>query len=233
MTYQRNMPSLGGCGELEDGVDEGLPEGVEQPEIAAGDHDEAQDDRGGLADLAPIGPLDAPQLVPDVAQEDYEARASAPCRRARVLGGLLGDRRIDAARGHEVALDLVGRGLVVELVLQAFSALGREGEARLGEPRLVGEAGRVVQRGKDGRAGGVDVGRRLAQPGLVDVGVVEPHVARRGVALAARATGAPGALLAPAPLLRALTISGHPRSSVTGSRGARCGDGTTCSTCAA
>src|SRR3954471_7619298 len=103
MTYQRNMPSLGEGGELEDGVDEGLPDGVEQAEIAAGDHDEAQDDRGGLADLAPIGPLDAPQLVPHVAQEDDEARAPAAGRRPGVLGGLLRDGRIDAAGGHQIA----------------------------------------------------------------------------------------------------------------------------------
>ena len=40
---------------------------VEQAQVAAGDDDEAEDDGGGLADLAAVGPLDAAQLVDAVA----------------------------------------------------------------------------------------------------------------------------------------------------------------------
>src|SRR4051812_25228732 len=45
--------------ELEDGVDERLPQRVEQAEVAPGDDDEAEHDRGRLTDLAPVGPLHA------------------------------------------------------------------------------------------------------------------------------------------------------------------------------
>ena len=63
---------------------ERLPELVEQAEVAARDHDEAQHDGRGLADLAAVGPLDAAQLVDAVAEEGEEAPAGA----AVVLLGL-------------------------------------------------------------------------------------------------------------------------------------------------
>ena len=48
---------------LEDGVDERFPQRIEQAEVAACDHDEAEDDGGRLADLPAVGPLHAAQLV--------------------------------------------------------------------------------------------------------------------------------------------------------------------------
>src|SRR5829696_1431201 len=98
---------------LENGFDQGLPDLVEQAEVAAGDDHEAEHDGGGLTDLAPVGPLHAPQLVDAVAEEGEQAIA-----RAAVLG--LDVEAAAAARGG-VALDGVGRAiallLVVELVL--------------------------------------------------------------------------------------------------------------------
>src|SRR3954468_5684341 len=106
MTYQRNMDSL--TWELEDGVDERLPQRVEQAEVASGDDDEAEHDRGRLADLAPVGPLHAAQLVGAVPQEGEDPSAlTAPG---------LGPPVMD-----EAFLGLVGRRLqavAVELVLE-------------------------------------------------------------------------------------------------------------------
>ena len=66
MTYQRNMGSGGSLRfvfELEDGVDDGLPDGVHEAEVAAGEDDEAEHDGRGLEDVAAIRPLHAAQLV--------------------------------------------------------------------------------------------------------------------------------------------------------------------------
>src|SRR5215217_7533766 len=76
MTYQRNM-RFRALWVLEDGFDERLPERVEQAEVAARDHDEAEDDRRRLADLAAVGPLDATQLVDAVSEERDDAAAPA------------------------------------------------------------------------------------------------------------------------------------------------------------
>src|SRR3954471_7915541 len=113
MTYQRNMDSLY-LRELEDGVDERLPQRVEQAEVAPGDDDEAEHDRGRLTDLAPVGPLHTTQLVDAVPQEGEDAPAlTAPdlgAGRMLAVGG---------AGRDEIGLGLVGRPLdvVVELVL--------------------------------------------------------------------------------------------------------------------
>src|SRR4051812_28255053 len=146
MTYQRNMDSL--TWELEDGVDERLPQRVEQAEVAPGDDDEAEHDRGRLTDLAPVGPLHATQLVDAVPQEGEDAPAlPAPD---------LGHGRMLAVRGAgggKSLFRLVGRALevvvAVELVLVdarlevvVVAALGRD-RARLREPRLI-DVGRGV-----------------------------------------------------------------------------------------
>src|SRR3954468_4782874 len=55
--------------ELEDGVDDRLPERVQQPEVTPGEDDEPEHDGGGLADLAAVGPLDAPKLFGAVPEE--------------------------------------------------------------------------------------------------------------------------------------------------------------------
>ena len=54
---------------LEDGVDQGLPDGVHQAEPAAGDEDEAQHHRRGLEDVLAVGPLDAAQFLDAGAEE--------------------------------------------------------------------------------------------------------------------------------------------------------------------
>jgi hypothetical protein len=63
---------------LEDGFDERLPQRVEQAEVAARDHDEAEDDGRRLTDLATVGPLHTAQLVDAVPEEGDEAAALAP-----------------------------------------------------------------------------------------------------------------------------------------------------------
>src|SRR3569833_2985485 len=75
MTYQRNkwFP-LRRPWALQDGLDEGLPQGTEQPQIAPGDHDEAQHDRGALADVTAVGPLHALELGPGRGEEGDDAR---------------------------------------------------------------------------------------------------------------------------------------------------------------
>src|SRR5215204_5745969 len=103
MTYQRNMFERGAfLFVLEDGFDERLPERVEQAEIAACDHDEAEDDRGRLAHLLAVRPLHATELVHAVPEEDDEPRAAAAL--ALVLDG----HGAGAAPDGRVALDLVG-----------------------------------------------------------------------------------------------------------------------------
>src|SRR6188472_4321225 len=65
MTYQRNM----GEGPLQDGLDQGVPDGVEEAQVRACDDHEPDRDRGALADLTSVGPLDALELGPGRTQE--------------------------------------------------------------------------------------------------------------------------------------------------------------------
>src|SRR3954447_11870273 len=114
MTYQRNM-----C-VLEDGVDQGLPDGVHEAEPAAGDEDEAQHDGRGLEDVLAVGPLHATELLHARAQErDHAVPAlvlgAAPA--AGVLHGAATAGTTAAATGERGLLDLVRRPVqVVELV---------------------------------------------------------------------------------------------------------------------
>src|SRR4051794_3761010 len=107
MTYQRNM-RFRALWVLEDGFDEWLPERVEQAEIAARDHDEAEYDGRRLTDVATVGPLDATQLVDAVTQEGD----GAPALAARMVLG-----RAVAGRDG-VALDGVGSALPLVVVRQ-------------------------------------------------------------------------------------------------------------------
>src|SRR5687768_4862023 len=99
MTYQRNNFSP-----LQDGFDEGLPDGVEQAQVATGEDREPERDGRALADLAPVGPLDALELVDAVPEEGDEPPAALA--RAGVSGALGG---AGAAGRDEIALDLVVR----------------------------------------------------------------------------------------------------------------------------
>src|SRR4051794_10837408 len=140
MTYQRNISKRElSMGELEDGFDERLPDGVQQPEVATGEHDESESDGRALAHLAAIRPLHAAQLVDAVAEEGQQPAAAL----ARTPRGPLA-LAARAARGDQVALDLVVAtvgGLVVgELVgVDALLdlALLELGHAGLGHVRLL------------------------------------------------------------------------------------------------
>src|SRR5215217_5065874 len=103
MTYQRNISVF-----LEKGFDQGLPDGVEQTQVATGEHREPERDGRALEDLAAVGPLDAPELVDAVAEEGQQPPA------ALARPGVGGPFRCAGARGRqEVALDLVGRALAL------------------------------------------------------------------------------------------------------------------------
>src|SRR3954447_22919513 len=75
MTYQRNMKE--GAAALKNCLDDGVPDGVEQPEISARDDHEPERHRGALAHLAPIRPLDAAQLGVGRAHEVRRAAEDA------------------------------------------------------------------------------------------------------------------------------------------------------------
>src|SRR3954451_6275810 len=92
MTYQRNKSSLSsgsGLGGLEDLLDDGVPDRVQEPEIGAGDDHEPEHDRRALADLAAVGPLDAAQLGPGGAEEVGRAAAQALAGPPGVMLGLV------------------------------------------------------------------------------------------------------------------------------------------------
>src|SRR5215207_4364368 len=175
---------------LENGFDQGLPDLVEQTEVAAGDDHEAEHDGGGLADLAAVRPLHAPQLVDAVAEEREQAVA-----RTALLG--LDVDAAAAARGR-VALDGVGRAIalvvVVELVLvdagAAVVAAGRR-QPRLGQARLVDLGRGVAQR----------VGRR----GALAQGRVDRVVIRSQADVAGDIVGATGLVLTTTPAPLAIT----------------------------
>src|SRR3954471_13099118 len=92
---------------LKNGIDEGLPDRVEQTQVAAGEDREPERDGRALADLAPVGPLHALELV-DAVPEEGQQPAAVPARAPAAHGLALGMTR--AGRGNQIALDLVGRG---------------------------------------------------------------------------------------------------------------------------
>src|SRR6188472_3879209 len=108
MTYQRNK-----YGSLQDGSNQRVEDGVEEPEVGAGEDHEAQHHRGALADVPAIGPLDALQLRPAGREEaDHAREEPAAARRLRVPAGhgpaahagLTGGRRVlGDVRGTVVA----------------------------------------------------------------------------------------------------------------------------------
>src|SRR3954462_12586016 len=91
MTYQRNIICLGERpAGLKDGLDDRVPDRVEQPEIGARDHDEPDDDGGALAHLAAVRPLHAAQLGPRGAQEVRGPAEEALARMRRLALHLAG-----------------------------------------------------------------------------------------------------------------------------------------------
>src|SRR4051795_5200406 len=109
MTYQRNMRVL------EDRVDQGLPDGVQEAEVATGQQDEAEHDGRRLEDVLAVRPLDAAQLVDARAQEGEDAAAFL--LRLRVDLVLVDARRAAASTPAVVEpgrrLDLVRRALEI------------------------------------------------------------------------------------------------------------------------
>src|SRR4051812_3320287 len=103
MTYQRNKLvscfalRVAACGRpsgrryLQNGFDQGFPDGVEEAEVAPGDDDEAEHDRGSLTHLAAVRPLDATQLVDAVPEEGDDPVARAAAAVAFALAPLLDD----------------------------------------------------------------------------------------------------------------------------------------------
>src|SRR5215210_5989258 len=111
MTYQRNIRESEAFVErcfaprssrdddlratLQNGFDQGLPERIQQAQVAARQDDEAEHDGRALRDLAAVRPLHAAQLVDAVAEEGDEAGAAlARASAAAGCGGLLGDDRV-------------------------------------------------------------------------------------------------------------------------------------------
>src|SRR4051812_34046677 len=101
---------------LKNGLDYGVPDGVEQPEIGARDDHEPERHRRALAHLAAVRPLDAAQLVIGRAQEVGGAAEQALTRgmlRMALLTGraLLGRAARNGAGLGEVRLRHVGHRL--------------------------------------------------------------------------------------------------------------------------
>src|SRR4051812_21157335 len=92
---------------LEDEVDDLLGRPVGDAEVDPGDQDEAQDHRGGLADLAAIRPLDTLELRPRGAEEVDEPVAARGGGAARGLGHL-GAAATVGGRGREGLLLQLG-----------------------------------------------------------------------------------------------------------------------------
>src|SRR5215203_1208283 len=122
MTYQRNISVF-----LEKGFDEGLPDGVEQTQVATGEHREPERDGRALEDLAAVGPLDALELVDAVAEEGQQP----PAALARPgMGGTLRGARPGGRQ--EVAFDLVRRALDLLRCALALVEAGRSGLGHVG-----------------------------------------------------------------------------------------------------
>src|SRR3954447_13986902 len=144
MTYQRNMVVL------EDRVDQGLPDGVQQAEVSTGEQDEAEHDGRRLEDVLAVRTLHAAQLLDAGAQEGEDPPAL-----------LLRTRR----RVHLVLVDAGGGAAAATPVVEAGGRLDRV--RRTLEVVLAGEDVLVVE---IDFAGLPTAGARFGGAGLVDVG---------------------------------------------------------------
>src|SRR3954468_22933369 len=115
MTYQRNM------GVLEDRVDQGLPDGVQQAEVATGQQDEAGHDGRRLEHVLAVRPLHPAQLFDAGAQEGEDPPTLLRGARRWMDLVLVDARRAGAAAATAPVvetgrrLDLVRRALEVVL----------------------------------------------------------------------------------------------------------------------
>src|SRR5436190_18172308 len=99
------MSALEKSGVLEDEVDDALRDDVREAEERAGDHDEAEHDGRGLADLLAIGPLHALKLRPARLDEGGNAGEPALARRGRGRGGNVAGASVARARVVIVEVD--------------------------------------------------------------------------------------------------------------------------------
>src|SRR3954451_20485612 len=103
MTYQRNM------GPLQNPLDYGVPDRVQETEIGPRDNHEPHRHGGALADLAAVGPLHAAQLEVGGAQEVRGAAEQALAGGPRVVLALgvrltlAGDRTVAASPARRCA----------------------------------------------------------------------------------------------------------------------------------
>src|SRR3954452_6726530 len=184
---------------LDDEVDDLLGDPVGHAQVGARDDHEADDDAGGLRDLAPVGPLDALELGPGGAQELKEAGAT----------GLRRMRGLPATGAGQRAVVLVDVAVVVEIadgLLHATVELGVDvvlvgltlGAADQRGLELLDLAGGMVELARDVlpvRLGGV----RTDAPALA--GVIVAGVSIRGHADGSRdLAGLPVARVRAAPL---------------------------------
>src|SRR3954468_14832869 len=87
MTYQRNIQCLKvERPALQDGLDDGIPDRVEETEIRACDHHEPQRHRRTLADLSAVWPLNAAEFGVRGAQEVRGTAEQALARMCRLVG---------------------------------------------------------------------------------------------------------------------------------------------------
>src|SRR5687768_7960271 len=138
---------------LKDGFDDRLPDGVHQPQEASGDDHESERDGGALTGLAPVRPLDAPQLVDHVAEEGEDLAALAPG-----LAGLLALLDDGGIGRRDVLVELAGAGLGHARLLDVregmLGGLGSGGRVELGVGRLEADITRARARGPRRRTAG-------------------------------------------------------------------------------
>src|SRR3954462_14284929 len=97
---------------LENPLDYGVPDRVEEPQIGPGDNHEPHRHGSALADLATVGPLDAAQLEVGGAQEVGGAAEEALARPAvltvrMTVAGLVGAHRLARAADGAAGLGYV------------------------------------------------------------------------------------------------------------------------------
>src|SRR3954451_20605112 len=113
---------------LEDPLNDGVPNGVEEPQIGPGDNHEPHRHGGALADLATVGPLDTAQLEVGRAQEvggaPEETLARSPRAIRMTLAFLVRAQRLARAADRAAGLGYVGLGDVGHRLPKRVRGLG-------------------------------------------------------------------------------------------------------------
>ena len=126
MTYQRNIQCLKvERPALQDGLDDGIPDRVEQAEVGAGDDDKTQRHRRALADLSAIWPLNAAELGDRGAQEVRGTAEETLARMRGLVGVMMLHGRFGLTVGDAgLSLQCVARTAGSLLTGCAFGAFG-------------------------------------------------------------------------------------------------------------